>query len=65
MIEIRISSELAGEHSRFVAACAERGHRVEVFDSGEAHDAARGAQAEASGEAVVPGACALAPSGRR
>jgi hypothetical protein len=64
MIEISISSELADEHPRFIAASAQRGHRVEVFDSGEAHDPARGAQAEASGEAVVPGACAPARDGR-
>jgi hypothetical protein len=33
MIEISISRELAGEHPRFTAECAERGHRVEVFAS--------------------------------
>ena len=31
MIEISISRELADEHPGFVAGCAERGHRVEVF----------------------------------
>jgi len=33
MIEIAISSELAAEHSRFVTACLDRGHQVEVFES--------------------------------
>ena len=33
MIEIAISSELAAEHPRFMAGCAERGHQVEVFAS--------------------------------
>jgi len=32
MIEISISRELADEHRGFMAGCAERGHRVEVFD---------------------------------
>ena len=58
MIEISISSEVADEHPRFMAECADRGHRVEVFDSGKAHEPARGAQAEASGNAVVRNACA-------
>jgi hypothetical protein len=31
MLQISISSELAVEHSGFVAGCAERGHAVEVF----------------------------------
>ena len=36
MIEIAISSELAAAHPNFVAGCARRGLRVEVFaDSGE------------------------------
>jgi len=65
MIEIRISSDLAGEHPRFMAACTERGHKVEVFDSGEAREPARNAQAEASGEVVVPDASARAPAGGR
>jgi hypothetical protein len=42
MIEISISSE----YPRFIAGCAERGHRVEVFDSGEAPESGRGEQAE-------------------
>jgi hypothetical protein len=46
MIEISISSELADEHPRFIAASAQRGHRVEVFDSGEAQEPAFGAQTE-------------------
>jgi hypothetical protein len=51
MIEISISSEMAAEHSRFMAECAERGHRVEVFESGgEAHEPACCAQAKARGE---------------
>ena len=49
MIEISISSELAGEHSRFMAECAGRGHRVEVFESGgEMHEPACGARTEAT-----------------
>jgi hypothetical protein len=36
MIEIAISSELAAEHPRFVTACVERGHQVEVFESSAA-----------------------------
>ena len=35
MIEIAISSDLANEHPRFMAECARRDHRLEVFDSGE------------------------------
>jgi len=35
MIEISISSELAAEHPRFMAGCAERGHQVNVFEAGE------------------------------
>ena len=31
MIEISISRELAAEHSGFLAGCAARGHRVQVF----------------------------------
>jgi hypothetical protein len=31
MIKISISNELAAEHPEFMAGCAERGHRVEVF----------------------------------
>jgi hypothetical protein len=31
MIEISISRELAAEHPGFVAGCAERGHRIELF----------------------------------
>ncbi len=31
MIEISISSELAAAHPGFMAGCAERGHRMEVF----------------------------------
>jgi hypothetical protein len=31
MIEISVSRELAAEHPGFLAGCAERGHRVEVF----------------------------------
>jgi hypothetical protein len=33
MLSISISSKLACEHARFMAGCAERGHRVEVFES--------------------------------
>ena len=48
MIEISISSELAGEHPRFMAECAGRGHRAEVFESGgEMHEPACGAQSDA------------------
>ncbi len=51
MIEISVSSEMAAEHSRFMAECAERGHRVEVFESGgEAHEPACCAQAKARAE---------------
>jgi hypothetical protein len=31
MIKISISNELAAGHPEFMAGCAERGHRVEVF----------------------------------
>jgi hypothetical protein len=34
VIEISISRELAAEHPGFMEDCAERGHRVEVFDHG-------------------------------
>jgi hypothetical protein len=34
MIEVSISAELAAEHLYFLAGCGERGHRVQVFDSG-------------------------------
>ena len=34
MLNISISSELAAEHSRFINECAERGHRVQVFEPG-------------------------------
>lgn len=33
MIEIAISGELANESPPFMAGCAQRGHRVEVFES--------------------------------
>jgi hypothetical protein len=36
MIEIAISSELAAEHPRFMSACLERGHQIEVFESSAA-----------------------------
>jgi hypothetical protein len=32
MLQISISRELADEHPGFMAACAERGRQVEVFD---------------------------------
>jgi hypothetical protein len=35
MIEISISSELAAQHSEFMAGRAERGQHVEVFDDSE------------------------------
>ncbi len=33
MIEISISRELADAHAGFMTGCAERGHRVDVFDN--------------------------------
>ena len=36
VIEISISRELAADHPSFIAGCAERGHRVEVF--GDSHE---------------------------
>ena len=38
MIEIAISSELAAEHPAFMTGCAERGHQVDVFDTGAPGD---------------------------
>ena len=35
MLDISISSELAGEHPGFMAACATRGHQVNVFGDAE------------------------------
>ena len=45
MIEISISRELATEHAGFLAGCAERGHRVQVF--GAAHEPPESDAAEA------------------
>ena len=36
MIEISISRDLAAEHSQFMAACAQRGLRLDVFDVADA-----------------------------
>ena len=33
MIEISISRELVAEHPGFLAGCAERGHKVQVFSA--------------------------------
>jgi hypothetical protein len=41
VLKISISSELADAHPRFMAGCAERGHRVEVFESGGSSEAPR------------------------
>jgi hypothetical protein len=65
MIAISISSELAGEHPRFMAECAERGHRIEVFDSGEAREPARNAQTEARNEVLVDRPARPMPANRR
>ena len=35
MLDISISSELAGEHPGFMAACATRGHQVNEFGDAE------------------------------
>ena len=63
MIEIAISSELAGEHPRFLTECLERGHRVEVFESSAAaSERATVAEAEGStgdGRRGVPPGLAL------
>jgi hypothetical protein len=41
MIEISVSRELAAAHPRFMAGCADRGLRVEVFGGAERNGEAR------------------------
>jgi hypothetical protein len=41
MIEISISRELADAHPGFMSGCAQRGHKVDVFDNDRS---ARGAE---------------------
>ncbi len=48
MLTIAMSDDLAGEHPAFMAACVDRGHRVEVFDS--AQNARRTVEAAADRE---------------
>jgi hypothetical protein len=41
VIEISISRDLAAEHPQFMAACAQRGLRLDVFDGADASREAR------------------------
>ena len=46
MLTIAISSDLAAEHPAFMAAIAQRGHTVNVFDAAGRVDHARAASNE-------------------
>jgi len=63
VIEIGISHELSAEHPGFMAGCAERGHRVEVF--GHAHEQPDSDGAETRDRHDVPHAGHIGEPGRR
>ena len=50
MLQISISSDLAAEHPRFMAECAERGRAVEVFDATGAAEEVKVASGEDGGQ---------------